>query len=38
MLDRQLGMAVTVATPLSVPYALDAYVPQIEEVVAKVAG
>lgn len=38
MLDRQLGMAVTVATPLSVPYALDAYVPQIEEVAAKVAG
>lgn len=37
MIDRQLGMAVTVATPLSVPYALDAYVPQIEEVVAKVS-
>lgn len=38
MIDRQLGMAVTVADPLSVPYALDAYVPQIEEVVAKVTG
>lgn len=37
MIDRQLGMAVTVATPLSVPYALDAYVPQIAEVVAKVS-
>ena len=29
MLDRQLGMAVSVATPLSVPWALDAYLPLI---------
>jgi iron complex transport system substrate-binding protein len=37
MIDRQLGIAVTTATPLSVPYALDKYVPQIEEAVAKVS-
>jgi len=35
MLDRQLGMAVSVATPLSVPWALDAYVPLIAEAAAK---
>jgi iron complex transport system substrate-binding protein len=29
MLDPQLGMAVTVATPLSVPWALDKYLPLI---------
>ncbi|AEE47343.1 iron-siderophore ABC transporter substrate-binding protein [Cellulomonas fimi] len=29
MLDRSLGMAVSVATPLSVPWALDAYLPLI---------
>ena len=32
MLDRPLGMAVSVATPLSVPWALDAYVPLIQGV------
>lgn len=37
MVDRQLGMAVSVASPLSIPWALDAYVPQIAEVVAKVS-
>jgi iron complex transport system substrate-binding protein len=37
MIDRQLGMAVTVADPLSIPWALDAYVPQIADVVAKVS-
>lgn len=37
MIDRQLGIAVTIATPLSVPYALDTYVPQIAEAVAKVS-
>jgi iron complex transport system substrate-binding protein len=36
MLDRQLGMAVSVASPLSIPWALDAYVPQIVEAVAAV--
>jgi len=35
MLDRQLGMAVSVATPLSVPWALDAYVPLIAAAAAK---
>jgi len=34
MIDRQLGMAVSVASPLSIPWALDAYVPQIAAVVA----
>lgn len=37
MIDRQLGMAVSVATPLSIPWALDTYVPQIAEVVAQVS-
>lgn len=36
MVDRQLGMAVTVGTPLSVPWAIDLYVPMIAEAVAKV--
>lgn len=36
MLDPQLGMAVSVASPLSIPWALDAYVPQIAEAVAAV--
>lgn len=36
MVDRQLGMAVSVSTPLSVPWAIDAYVPMITEAVAKV--
>lgn len=36
MLDRQLGMAVSVASPLSIPWALDAYVPQIAAAIAKV--
>lgn len=36
MVDRQLGMAVSVSTPLSVPWALDRYVPMISEAVAKV--
>ncbi|QTE31449.1 iron-siderophore ABC transporter substrate-binding protein [Pengzhenrongella sicca] len=35
MIDRQLGMAVSVASPLSIPWALDTYVPQIAAVVAK---
>ncbi|MGY4645235.1 ABC transporter substrate-binding protein [Cellulomonas sp. URHB0016] len=35
MLDRGLGMAVSVATPLSVPWALDAYVPLIATAAAK---
>lgn len=38
MLDRSLGMAVSVATPLSVPWALDAYVPMIQEALAGTAG
>ncbi|WP_242511343.1 iron-siderophore ABC transporter substrate-binding protein [Pengzhenrongella frigida] len=37
MIDRQLGMAVSVASPLSIPWALDTYVPQIAAVVAKVS-
>lgn len=36
MVDRQLGMAVTIGTPLSVPWAIDRYVPMIAEAVAKV--
>lgn len=36
MVDRQLGMAVTTGTPLSVPWAIDRYVPMIAEAVAKV--
>lgn len=36
MLDRQLGMAVSVASPLSIPWALDTYVPQIAAAIAKV--
>ena len=35
-MDRQLGMAVGFLTPLSVPWALDKYMPHIEEAVAKV--
>lgn len=37
MLDRALGMAVSVATPLSIPWAIDEYVPVITEAVAKVS-
>ena len=37
MLDRQLGMAVSVATPLSIPWALDKYLPQIVDAVSKVS-
>ena len=37
MIDRQLGMAVSVASPLSIPWALDSYVPQIAAAVAKVS-
>lgn len=36
MVDRQLGMAVSVSTPLSVPWAIDKYVPMITEAVAQV--
>lgn len=36
MVDRQLGMAVSISTPLSVPWAIDTYVPMITEAVAKV--
>jgi len=35
MLDRALGMAVSVATPLSIPWAIDEYLPIITEAVAK---
>jgi len=35
MIDRALGMAVSVATPLSIPWAIDAYLPIISEGVAK---
>jgi iron complex transport system substrate-binding protein len=37
MLDPQLGMAVSVATPLSIPWAIDAYLPLITEAAAKVS-
>ncbi len=37
MIDRPLGMAVSVATPLSIPWALDTYVPQIAEAVSHVS-
>lgn len=37
MLDRQIGMAVSVATPLSIPWALDKYLPLIVDAVAKVS-
>ena len=37
MLDPQLGMAVSVATPLSVPWALDQYLPLITAGAANVA-
>ena len=37
MLDRALGMAVSVATPLSIPWAIDEYLPVITEAVAKVS-
>lgn len=33
MLDRQLGMATSVATPLSIPWALDRYIPLISDAV-----
>lgn len=33
MLDRQLGMATSVASPLSIPWALDRYVPLISDAV-----
>lgn len=36
MVDTTLGMAVSVASPLSIPWALDTYVPQIAEAVAAV--
>jgi iron complex transport system substrate-binding protein len=35
--DNQLGMASSMITPLSVPWALDKYIPFIEDAVAKVA-
>ncbi|WP_421735032.1 iron-siderophore ABC transporter substrate-binding protein [Cellulomonas sp.] len=35
MIDKQLGMAVSVATPLSVPWALDEYLPLITAGAAK---
>lgn len=35
--DNQLGMASSMLTPLSVPWALDQYVPMIKDAVAKVA-
>lgn len=38
MIDKQLGMAVSVATPLSVPWALDAYLPLVTAGAEKVAG
>jgi len=38
MLDPKLGMAVSVATPLSVPWALDEYLPLITAGAAKVQG
>jgi iron complex transport system substrate-binding protein len=34
--DRQLGMATSAITPLSVPWALDKYLPLIEEGVSHV--
>jgi iron complex transport system substrate-binding protein len=38
MLDPKLGMAVSVATPLSVPWALDEYLPLITAGAAKIAS
>ncbi|NUU15690.1 iron-siderophore ABC transporter substrate-binding protein [Cellulomonas humilata] len=38
MIDKQLGMAVSVATPLSVPWALDEYLPLITAGAAKTAS
>jgi len=38
MLDPQLGMAVSVATPLSVPWAIDEYVPLITAGAEQVQG
>lgn len=38
MIDKQLGMAVSVATPLSVPWAIDEYVPLITAGAEKVQG
>ena len=38
MLDPKLGMAVSVATPLSVPWAIDEYVPLITAGAEKVQG
>lgn len=35
VLDRGLGLATTVSTPLSVPWAIEAYVPILNETVAK---
>jgi iron complex transport system substrate-binding protein len=35
--DNQLGMASSMLTPLSVPWALDRYIPQITDAVAKLA-
>jgi iron complex transport system substrate-binding protein len=37
MTDKQLGMAVSVATPLSVPWALDEYLPLVTAGAAKIA-
>lgn len=37
-LDRQLGMAMSMITPYSVPYALDEYLPQILAAAAKAAS
>ena len=36
LLDKALGLATTVSTPLSVPWAIDAYVPILNETVANV--
>lgn len=38
MIDPQLGMAVSVATPLSVPWALDEYLPLVTAGAAKAQG
>lgn len=36
MVDSELGMAVTISTPLSLPWAIDRYIPMITEAVAQV--
>ena len=35
ILDRGLGMATTLSTPLSVPWAIEAYIPILNDTVAK---